>query len=81
MWLQVINKVKITHQGQGYIKVKVKISSSLQTLCSLYSLEAGGFHLIEMLLVALIFGKAPTTIITPITIVVILSVRIASIAV
>ena len=34
----------------------------------------------EMLLVALIFCKAPTTIITPITIVVILSVRIASIA-
>ena len=24
MWLQVINKVKITHQGQGHIKIKVK---------------------------------------------------------
>ena len=24
MWLQVINKVKITHQGEGHIKVKVK---------------------------------------------------------
>ena len=24
MWLQVINKVKVTHQGEGYIKVKVK---------------------------------------------------------
>ena len=24
MWLQVINKVKVTHQGQGHIKVKVK---------------------------------------------------------
>ena len=32
---QVINKVKVTHQGQGHIKVKVKISSSLQTLCKI----------------------------------------------
>ena len=24
MWLQVINKVKVTHQGEGDIKVKVK---------------------------------------------------------
>ena len=24
MWLQVINKVKVTHQGKGHIKVKVK---------------------------------------------------------
>ena len=30
MWLQVINEVKVTHQGEGYIKVKVKISTSLQ---------------------------------------------------
>ena len=35
MWLQVINKVKITHQGQGHIKVKVKISSSFPTLCKI----------------------------------------------
>ena len=28
MWLQVINKVKVTHQGEGHIKVKVKISSN-----------------------------------------------------
>ena len=35
MWLQVINKVKVTHQGEGYIKVKVKISSSLPTLCKI----------------------------------------------
>ena len=32
MWLQVINKVKVTYQGEGYIKVKVKISSSFPTL-------------------------------------------------
>ena len=51
MWLQVINKVKVTHQGEGHIKVKVKIFSSLQTLCSLNSLEAGGLHSTEMLLV------------------------------
>ena len=24
MWLQVINKVKVTYQGEGHIKVKVK---------------------------------------------------------
>ena len=35
MWLQVINKVKVTHQGEGYIKVKVKISSTLPTLCKI----------------------------------------------
>ena len=35
MWLQVINKVKITHQGEGHIKVKVKISSSFPTLCKI----------------------------------------------
>ena len=32
MWLQVINKTKVTHQGEGHIKVKVKISSPLPTL-------------------------------------------------
>ena len=36
MWLQDTNKVKITHQGQGHIKIKVKISSSLPTLCKIY---------------------------------------------
>ena len=35
MWLQVINKVKVTDQGEGHIKVKVKVSSSLPTLCKL----------------------------------------------
>ena len=35
MWLQVINKVNVTHQGEGHIKVKVKISSSLPTLCKI----------------------------------------------
>ena len=33
MWLQVINKVKVTHHGEGHIKVKVKISYFLPTLC------------------------------------------------
>ena len=47
MCLQVINKVKVTHQGEGHINVKV----SLQILCSPYSLQAGGLHLTEMLLV------------------------------
>ena len=35
MWLQVINKVKVIHQDEGHIKVKVKISSSLPTLCKI----------------------------------------------
>ena len=35
MWLQVINKVKVTHQGEDHIKDKVKISSSLPTLCKI----------------------------------------------
>ena len=35
MWLQVINRVKVTHQGEGHIKVKVKISTSLPTLCKI----------------------------------------------
>ena len=38
MWLQVINKVKLTHQGEGHIKVKVKYLHSFKfyvarTLC------------------------------------------------
>ena len=41
MWLQVINKVKFIHQGEGHIKVKVKYLHSFKfyvvhTLCSLY---------------------------------------------
>ena len=35
MWLQVINKVKVTHQSEGHIKVKVKISSSFPILCKI----------------------------------------------
>ena len=35
MWLQVINKVNITYQGEGHIKVKVKISSSLPAICKI----------------------------------------------
>ena len=34
MWLEVINKVKVT-QGKGHIKVKVKISTSLPILCQI----------------------------------------------
>ena len=36
MWLQVIYKVKFIHQGEGHIKVKVKISTSLLILCHLF---------------------------------------------
>ena len=33
IWLQVINEVKVTHQGEGHIKVKVKLSTSFPILC------------------------------------------------
>ena len=48
MWLQVINKVKFIHQGEGHIKVKEKMSTSLQSLCNPYSLQAGALHSTEM---------------------------------
>ena len=32
IWLQVINEVKVTHQVEGHIKVKVKISTSFPIL-------------------------------------------------
>ena len=32
IWLQVINEVKVTNQGEGHIKVKVKISTSFPIL-------------------------------------------------
>ena len=34
MWLQVINKVKVTHQGEGHIKVKIEISTSFSIFMS-----------------------------------------------
>ena len=35
IWLQVINEVKVTHQGEDHIKVKVKISTSFPILCQI----------------------------------------------
>ena len=35
MWLQVINKVMVTHQGQGHIKVKVKNTTSFAIICQI----------------------------------------------
>ena len=35
MWLQVINKVKVTHQGEGHTKVEIKISTSFSILCQI----------------------------------------------
>ena len=32
IWLQVLNEVKVTHQGEGHIKIKVKISTSIPIL-------------------------------------------------
>ena len=39
MWLQVINKVKVTYEGESHIKVKVKISSSIPTLCKILLIQ------------------------------------------
>ena len=33
--LQVINKIKVTHQSEGHIKVKIKISTSFPILCQI----------------------------------------------
>ena len=35
IWLQVINEVKVTNQGEGCIKVKVKIYTSFPILCQI----------------------------------------------
>ena len=35
IWLQVNNEVKITHQGEGHIKVKVKISTFFPMVCQI----------------------------------------------
>ena len=35
IWFQVINEVKVTHQGEGHIKIKVKISSTFPILCQI----------------------------------------------
>ena len=55
MWLQLMNKVKFTHQSEGYVKVEVKLSTSLQILCSSYSQQAGGLHSTECILVISMF--------------------------
>ena len=36
MWLQVFNKVKVTHQGEGHIKVKVKYLLPFQLYVKFY---------------------------------------------
>ena len=35
IWLQLINEVKVTNQGECHIKVKVKISTSFPILCQI----------------------------------------------
>ena len=44
IWLQVINKVKVTHQGEGHIKVREKYLYPFQFLCSPYCQQVGGLH-------------------------------------
>ena len=39
MWPEVINKVKVTHQGQGHIKVKVKYLLLFQLYVKFYLLK------------------------------------------
>ena len=36
MWPKVINKVKVTHQSQGHVKVKVKYILPFQLYVKLY---------------------------------------------
>ena len=36
VWLQVINKVKFIHQGEGHIKVKVKYPAPFQFYVKFY---------------------------------------------
>ena len=45
IYLQVINKVKVTHQGEGHIKVKEKYLCPFQFLYGPYCQQAGGLHL------------------------------------
>ena len=57
MWLQVINKVKVTHEGKGHIKVKVQCLHPFKfyvahTLCKRVVL-----HSTEMLLVSYQFEQ------------------------
>ena len=52
MWLQVINKVKVTHQGKSHIKVKVKYLHPFKFYVA-HTLQVGGLHLTEMLLVTI----------------------------
>ena len=40
MWPKVINKVKVTHQGQGHVKVKVKYIEWSQNTILLASTQA-----------------------------------------
>ena len=35
IWLQVINEVKVTNQGEGHIKVKIKVSTFFPMLCQI----------------------------------------------
>ena len=55
IWLQVINEVKVTHQGEVTHQGQSKISISLQILCSPYFLQAGGLHSTECVLVSKAF--------------------------
>ena len=36
IWLQIINEVKVTHQGQGHIKVKIKYLLPFQFYAKFY---------------------------------------------
>ena len=48
MLIQIINKAKVTHQGQGHIKVKVKYLPCFQFYVVHTVKQAGGLHSTEM---------------------------------
>ena len=48
IWLQVINEVKVTHQGEGHIKVKVKYLLPFQFYAKFYLFQ----HIISLCVAA-----------------------------
>ena len=45
IWLQVFNEVKVTYQGEGHIKVKVKMSTSFPILCQIILISTHHFSM------------------------------------
>ena len=55
VWLQVINKVKFIHQGEGHIKVKVKYLHPFKFYVA-HTLQVGGLHSTKCVLVGFLLS-------------------------